>query len=67
MKLLIINGPNINLLGKREPGIYGTQSFEDFFVNLQFKYKDVELSHLIPTQMQDFYPSKVRQPLSSLY
>ena len=36
MKLLIINGPNINLLGRREPGIYGTQSFEDFFVNLQF-------------------------------
>ena len=45
MKLLIINGPNINLLGKREPGIYGQQSFEDYFVNLQFKYKDVELSH----------------------
>ena len=45
MKLLIINGPNINLLGKREPGIYGTQSFEDFFVTLQFKYKDLELSH----------------------
>ena len=60
MKLLIINGPNINLLGKREPGIYGTQSFEDFFVNLQFKYKDVELSHFqsnvegeLVTKLQD--------------
>ncbi|WP_283641964.1 type II 3-dehydroquinate dehydratase [Croceibacter atlanticus] len=60
MKLLIINGPNINLLGKREPGIYGTQSFEGFFVNLQFKYKDVELSHFqsnvegeLVTKLQD--------------
>lgn len=60
MKLLIINGPNINLLGKREPGIYGTQSFEDFFVNLQFKYKDLELSHFqsnvegeLVTKLQD--------------
>ena len=30
MRIAIINGPNLNLLGKREPGIYGTQSFEDF-------------------------------------
>ena len=60
MKLLIINGPNINMLGKREPGIYGTQSFEDFFVSLQFKYKDLELSHFqsnvegeLVTKLQD--------------
>ncbi|HAT69085.1 MAG TPA: type II 3-dehydroquinate dehydratase [Flavobacteriaceae bacterium] len=60
MKLLIINGPNINMLGKREPGIYGTQSFEDFFVSPQFKYKDVELSHFqsnvegeLVTKLQD--------------
>ena len=44
MKLLIINGPNINLIGRREPGIYGSQSFEDYFVSLQFKYTDLELS-----------------------
>ena len=44
MKIIIINGPNINLIGKRETDIYGDQSFDDFFVHLQFKYKDLELS-----------------------
>jgi len=41
---MIINGPNLNLLGKRENDIYGDTSFDDFFVELQFKYCDVELS-----------------------
>ncbi|QTD37553.1 type II 3-dehydroquinate dehydratase [Polaribacter batillariae] len=45
MKIIIINGPNLNLLGKREPGIYGTASFEDYFRDLQLKYKTVELSY----------------------
>jgi len=44
MKIIIINGPNINLLGKRENDIYGNQSFDDFFVHLQFKYKEIELT-----------------------
>jgi len=44
MKIIIINGPNINLLGKRENDIYGDQSFDDFFVHLQFKYKEIELT-----------------------
>jgi len=44
MKIMIINGPNLNLLGKRENDIYGDTSFDDFFVELQFKYRDVELS-----------------------
>lgn len=35
MRILIINGPNLNLLGKREPEIYGTQSFEDFLNGLK--------------------------------
>lgn len=43
MKILIINGPNLNLLGKREPGIYGNLSFEDYFENLQLRFKDSKL------------------------
>jgi len=45
MKLIIINGPNINLLGKRETDIYGDQSFEDFFRTLQSKYSTIVISH----------------------
>lgn len=45
MKLIIINGPNLNLLGTREPDTYGDQSFEDYFSKLQFQFRDVELSH----------------------
>jgi 3-dehydroquinate dehydratase-2 len=35
MKIAIINGPNLNLLGKREPDIYGNQSFEEYFEQLK--------------------------------
>ena len=45
MKILILNGPNLNLLGKREPEIYGSQTFEDYFIELQFKFKEVELGY----------------------
>ena len=45
MKLIIINGPNLNLLGKREPEIYGSKTFEDFFRDIQLKFKKVELSY----------------------
>ncbi|MBK0382571.1 type II 3-dehydroquinate dehydratase [Pedobacter sp. SD-b] len=43
MKIQIINGPNLNLLGKREPGIYGNQGFESYFEDLKRKYTDVDL------------------------
>jgi|TARA_R110002051_G_scaffold5108_2_gene27344 3-dehydroquinate dehydratase-2 len=45
MKIIIINGPNLNLLGKREPEVYGAETFEDYFSKLQFKFKDVELEY----------------------
>src|SRR6476661_7822369 len=45
MKIAIINGPNLNLLGKREPGIYGSTSFERFFDELKRKYSQVELHY----------------------
>jgi len=43
MKVIIINGPNLNLLGKREPEIYGNISFEDYFQSLKNDYKDINL------------------------
>lgn len=45
MKIQIINGPNINLLGKREPSIYGSVTFEDYLAGLREKYKDIEISY----------------------
>lgn len=45
MKLAIINGPNLNLLGTREPQVYGNQSFEVFFNDLQKKYPQHELNY----------------------
>lgn len=43
MKLIIINGPNLNLLGIREKEIYGKKSFESYFENLSFKFPDIVL------------------------
>ncbi len=54
MKILIVNGPNLNLLGQREPGIYGTSSFEDYLPTLRRRYPDVEL---------DYYQSNVEGEL----
>ena len=45
MKIQIINGPNINLLGKREPGVYGTRSFEDYLEELRARYPQVSLEY----------------------
>ena len=45
MKISIINGPNLNLLGKREPEIYGSQTFEDYFNSLQEKFPKLELTY----------------------
>jgi len=45
MKIQIINGPNLNLLGKREPTVYGNKSFEDFFGELKSRFGDIELHY----------------------
>ena len=45
MKILLINGPNLNLLGIREKGIYGNTSFESYFKTLQEKYSSIQLEY----------------------
>lgn len=45
MKIIIINGPNLNLLGKREPEIYGSLSFDTFISGLKRKYTTVDISY----------------------
>jgi 3-dehydroquinate dehydratase-2 len=45
MRIAIINGPNLNLLGKREPEVYENQTFEDYFETLQKKFMDAELAY----------------------
>lgn len=45
MKIAIVNGPNLNLLGKREPEVYGSTSFEDYFKTLESKYSNVDFAY----------------------
>ena len=45
MKIQIVNGPNLNLLGVREPGIYGSESFESYLPKLREQYPDVEIEY----------------------
>jgi len=54
MKIQIINGPNLNLLGRREPGIYGTSSFDDYLPQLLARYPEVQI---------DYYQSNVEGEL----
>lgn len=45
MKILIINGPNLNMLGKRQPHIYGHETFEDILAGIRKKYSDMEIDY----------------------
>lgn len=54
MKIIIINGPNLNLLGKREPEVYGNETFEDYFKKLLNEFPDIKL---------DYYQSNIEGEL----
>ena len=54
MKIIIINGPNLNLLGRREPDIYGQISFDEFLMQLRKRYPEVQI---------DYYQSNVEGEL----
>ena len=54
MKIQIINGPNLNLLGVREPGIYGSDSFDSFLPKLRAQFPDAEI---------DYYQSNIEGEL----
>jgi len=56
MKIIIINGPNLNLLGKREPEVYGSSTFEDYFEELKTKY---------PTLFIELFQSNIEGELIS--
>ncbi len=45
MRIAIINGPNLNLLGKREPGVYGSETFEDYFQKLKERFPAVSFDY----------------------
>ena len=45
MRIEIINGPNLNLVGTREPGVYGSETFEEYLVKLRKKFPSVEFSY----------------------
>ena len=54
MRILIVNGPNLNLLGRREPGIYGQTSFDDYLPELRRRYSNVQI---------DYYQSNIEGEL----
>ena len=60
MKLQIINGPNLNLLGTREKKIYGNQDFNKYFKNLQLKYKDLDL-HYFQSNIEGELINKIQE------
>lgn len=60
MKIQIINGPNLNLLGVREPGVYGSQSFEAYFDKLKSENSDVEL-HYFQSNVEGEIINKIQE------
>lgn len=60
MKIIIINGPNLNLLGKREPEIYGSLTFEDHLKSLIETFRDIEL-HYFQSNIEGEIISKIQE------
>ena len=60
MKIQIINGPNLNLLGKREPEVYGSTSFEDYFETLKTTFPELEL-HYYQSNVEGELINKIHQ------
>jgi 3-dehydroquinate dehydratase-2 len=59
-RILILNGPNLNLLGKRAPEVYGTKSFEDYFVELRAAFPQLEL-HLFQSNVEGEIVNKLQE------
>lgn len=60
MQILLLNGPNLNLLGKREPDIYGKEDFETFFDSLKNKYPQVNL-HFFQSNIEGEIINKIQE------
>lgn len=60
MRILIINGPNINLLGKREPSIYGSVSFDDYLEKLRRCYPEVQIDYY-QSNVEGFLIDKIQE------
>lgn len=60
MKVVIINGPNLNLLGQREPSVYGNVSFEHYFEQLKSKFPNLELEYF-QSNVEGYLIDKLQQ------
>lgn len=60
-KIIIINGPNLNLIGKREPEIYGNQSFDDYFIELQNNLKQNILLEYFQSNIEGELINKIHE------
>ena len=60
MKIIIINGPNLNLLGKREPEIYGNQTFEDYLEVLKNQFQNIEIDYF-QSNVEGFLIDKIQE------
>lgn len=60
MKIMVINGPNLNLLGKREPSVYGSRGFEEFFEDLRSRFAGHEL-HYFQSNIEGMLVDKIQE------